>query len=133
MFLKIATEIPLQHQFNLVSKNLGKLIVLTRGEKGSVAINGDEVVECDVQKNISYITRFFPEKAKVINDDWSLVEGEFKVTDSKNPVYITSEGRNSEKSWLYVDDLLIYEAGDTIYKLNNETRVLFYNNHTVKL
>jgi fructokinase len=37
------------------SKNLGKLIVLTRGEKGSVAINGDEVVECDVQKNLKIV------------------------------------------------------------------------------
>jgi len=37
------------------SKNLRKLIVLTRGEKGSVAINGDEVVECDVQKNLKIV------------------------------------------------------------------------------
>ena len=33
------------------SKKLGKLIVLTRGEKGSVAINGDEIIECGIQKN----------------------------------------------------------------------------------
>ena len=37
------------------SKNIGKLIVLTRGEKGSVAINGDEIVECDVQKNLKIV------------------------------------------------------------------------------
>ena len=37
------------------SKNLKKLIVLTRGEKGSVAINGDEVVECGIQKNLKVI------------------------------------------------------------------------------
>jgi len=37
------------------SKNLGKLIVLTRGEKGSVAINGDKIVECDVQKNLKIV------------------------------------------------------------------------------
>ena len=37
------------------SKNLGKLIVLTRGEKGSIAINKDEIVECDVQKNIKIV------------------------------------------------------------------------------
>ena len=37
------------------SKNLGKLIVLTRGEKGSVAINGDEIVECDVKKNLKIV------------------------------------------------------------------------------
>ena len=31
------------------SKSLGKIIVLTRGEKGAVAINGDEVVECGIK------------------------------------------------------------------------------------
>jgi fructokinase len=37
------------------SKNLGKLIVLTRGKKGSVAINGNEVLECGIQKNLKII------------------------------------------------------------------------------
>ena len=37
------------------SKNLGKLFVLTRGEKGSIAINKDEIVECDVQKNLKIV------------------------------------------------------------------------------
>lgn len=37
------------------SKNLKKLIVLTRGEKGSIAINGDEVVECGIQKNLNIV------------------------------------------------------------------------------
>ncbi len=37
------------------SKNLKKLIVLTLGEKGSMAINGDEVVECGIQKNLKIV------------------------------------------------------------------------------
>ena len=37
------------------SKNLKKLIVLTLGEKGSMAINGDEVVECGIQKNLKVV------------------------------------------------------------------------------
>ena len=37
------------------SKKLGKLIVLTRGENGAIAIKGDEVVECGVQKNLKVI------------------------------------------------------------------------------
>ncbi len=37
------------------SKNLKKLIVLTRGEKGSIAINSDEVVECGIQKNLKIV------------------------------------------------------------------------------
>ena len=37
------------------SKQLKKLIVVTRGEKGAVAINGDEVVESDIQKNLKIV------------------------------------------------------------------------------
>ena len=36
-------------------KQLGKLIVVTRGKKGSIAINKDEVVECDIQKNLKIV------------------------------------------------------------------------------
>ena len=37
------------------SKNVGKLIVLTRGEKGSIAINGDEIIEFGIQKNLNIV------------------------------------------------------------------------------
>ena len=37
------------------SKQLGKLIVLTRGEKGAAAIKGEEVVECGIQKNLKIV------------------------------------------------------------------------------
>ena len=37
------------------SKQLGKLIVLTRGENGAIAIKGDEVVECGVRKNLKIV------------------------------------------------------------------------------
>ena len=37
------------------SKQLGKLIVLTRGENGAIAIKGNEVVECGVQKNLKIV------------------------------------------------------------------------------
>ena len=37
------------------SKSLGKIIVLTRGEKGAVAIRGDEVVECGIKKNLQIV------------------------------------------------------------------------------
>jgi len=36
-------------------KQLNKLVIITRGEKGSVAINGDEVVENDIQKNLKIV------------------------------------------------------------------------------
>ena len=37
------------------SKKLSKLIVLTRGKNGAVAIKGNEVVECGIQKNLHII------------------------------------------------------------------------------
>ena len=37
------------------SKTLDKIIVLTRGEKGAVAINGQEVVECGVKQNLKIV------------------------------------------------------------------------------
>ena len=37
------------------SKKLSRLIAITRGEKGSVAILGDEVVECGIQKNLKVV------------------------------------------------------------------------------
>ena len=37
------------------SKSLGKTVVVTRGEKGALAINGDEVAESDIQKNLKIV------------------------------------------------------------------------------
>ena len=37
------------------SKSLGNIIVLTRGEKGAVAINGDEVVECGIKEGLKIV------------------------------------------------------------------------------
>ena len=37
------------------SKKINKLVVITRGEKGAIAINGEEVVESGIQKNLKII------------------------------------------------------------------------------
>ena len=37
------------------SKELDKLVVVTRGDKGAIAINGNEIIECDIQKNLKII------------------------------------------------------------------------------
>ena len=37
------------------SKSLNKLIILTRGEKGAIAINGEEVVECGIKKDLKIV------------------------------------------------------------------------------
>ena len=37
------------------SKQLNKLMVITRGEKGAIAIKGEEIVECGVHKNLKIV------------------------------------------------------------------------------
>ena len=37
------------------AKEINKLIVVTRGEKGAIAINGDEIVECEIMKNLKIV------------------------------------------------------------------------------
>ena len=37
------------------SKGLKKTIVVTRGEKGAIAINGDEIVECDIKQGLKVV------------------------------------------------------------------------------
>jgi len=37
------------------SKQLNKLVIVTRGEKGAIAVNGEEVIECNIQKNLKII------------------------------------------------------------------------------
>ena len=37
------------------SQELGNIVVITRGEKGSVAIHGNEITECDSKKNLKIV------------------------------------------------------------------------------
>ena len=37
------------------SKQINKLIVVTRGEKGAVAVNGEEITESDIHKNLKIV------------------------------------------------------------------------------
>ncbi len=37
------------------SKQLDRLVVITRGEKGAVAVNGKDTIECEIQKNLNIV------------------------------------------------------------------------------
>ena len=37
------------------SKQLNKLVIITRGEKGAIAIKGSEISECDIKKNLKIV------------------------------------------------------------------------------
>ena len=43
------------HEVISFGKELGKLLVITRGEKGSIAIQKNEVVECESRKNLKIV------------------------------------------------------------------------------
>ncbi len=37
------------------SKKINKLVIITRGNKGAVAIEGENIFECDIQKNLKIV------------------------------------------------------------------------------
>lgn len=87
------------------------------------------VEEYDETNDQWYESTFFPEKAEVIFDNWSLVEAVFKVKDPNNRIYIVSKGKDNSKASLHVDDILIKEKGIDIYMLYKNDKSLFFNNH----
>lgn len=88
------------------------------------------IEEFDEKNNKWYSTTIFPEYSETIYGDWTLVEGTFKVRDTKNKIYIVSKGKENSKAKLYADDLLIKEKSNMIYRVDSS--FLFYNNHQVK-
>lgn len=91
------------------------------------------VEEYDEANDSWHITTTFPESSEVIYGNWSLVEMKFTVRDPSNWVYIVSKGNDNPKAPLYLDDLLIREAGVDVYKLEERDlgTVLFRNNHEI--
>ena len=58
MAIKLNKKNPIAKDFEEVvnfSKKLNRLVVITRGEKGAVAINGDEIFESGIQKNLKIV------------------------------------------------------------------------------
>ncbi len=89
------------------------------------------IEEYDEANNKWFSTIIFPEKSEVINGNWSLIEGVFKVQNSKNKIYIVTKGKENSKANFHADDLLIKQKGVDIYKFENDSS-LFYNNHRIK-
>lgn len=91
------------------------------------------VEEYDPIKDQWYTTTFFPEQAEVINEDWSLVEGSFKIRNPRNQIAIVTKGKENSKAKFHADDLLIRSKNVEIYRYEDQyTNRLFYNNHSIK-
>ena len=92
------------------------------------------IEEYDEVNDSWYSTTFFPEQSEVISDNWSLIEGVFKVNSSKNLIYIVSKGKEDSKALLHADDLLIKEKGIDVYKIEDkDSSLLFFNNHRINI
>lgn len=74
-------------------------------------------------------TVYLPEQSEVINGNWSLVEGSFKVKNPKSKIYIVTKGTDEEYQAFFADDLLVTEKGVDVYSLSDSA--LFFNNHNV--
>ncbi len=91
------------------------------------------VLEYDAQNN-KWIELFcLPEYCGIIKDNWSLVELDFKIKNTNNSVSIVVKAK---QEILYVDELLIREKNNAIYKVlkknsDNKTLELFKNNHQI--
>jgi len=91
------------------------------------------VEEYDEVNNKWYSTTFFPEHAEVIYNNWSLIEGTFKVKNPKNKIFIVSKGGENTKARLHIDDLLIKEKNIEVYKFDEPSNSLFFNNHYISM
>ncbi|MFZ6053067.1 hypothetical protein [Halocola ammonii] len=91
------------------------------------------IEEYDEQQDEWHSTTFFPVNAEVINGNWSLVEGTFSVQNPQSRVYIVTKGKENSKATLHVDELLIKDKGVEVYRLDETTNTLFYNNHRIEV
>jgi hypothetical protein len=89
------------------------------------------VEEYDEETNTWASTTYFPEQSEVINGDWSLAGGSFKIKKPGNRIFIVTKGKNDAKEPLFIDDLLIRESGVDVFGINENDKKLFYNNHDI--
>ena len=76
-----------------------------------------------------------PRNSQTIDGSWSLVEFEFTITNPKAEYRLLLIGNKRSDKTIIADDLLIYEEGNLIYRMEEEggKRFLFKNNHKIPL
>ena len=91
------------------------------------------VEEYDPVEDTWHNTTFFPDLAETVTEEWSLVEGTFKVKNPANTIAIVTKGKKNAKARLHADDLLIVKKDTEVYRMDSINGTLFYNNHYIKL
>ncbi len=76
-----------------------------------------------------------PMETEIIDGDWALTEINFKLKSKANELMLVSNGTGYEDSKIFVDEILIKETDDNIYKIISQTDsvtdALFMNNHYI--
>ncbi|MBI5219706.1 MAG: hypothetical protein HY958_12325 [Bacteroidia bacterium] len=74
-------------------------------------------------------------ESEVINGNWSLIELTFSVQNPANEISLVSIGKEESKGKIYLDNLLIREKGQDVFKIlkkeNEKIKELFKNNHSI--
>ncbi len=93
------------------------------------------IEEYDMKADKWTVKFCLPEQSEVINEDWSLVEFRFSVSNTNSYVYVKTKGKELDKVKYYLDDLLVREKDNDVYKIINESdgriNELFKNNHRI--
>lgn len=89
--------------------------------------------EYDEKNGSWHSTTCFPETSQTLYNNWSLVEFSFRIKNSGNKVFLKTIGKKDSKASLHIDDILIRDCNNVIYKETEDKGVksLFYNNHCV--
>ena len=90
------------------------------------------VEEHDSDSDQVYTTTIFPEHSEVINGNWSLIEGVFKIKNPNNTLKVITVGKNNSKATFHADELLIKEKGIDVYKMSVDSSFIMYNNHRIR-
>ncbi len=88
------------------------------------------VEEYNENQNTWKSTTFFPEQCETINGEWSMAEFDFTVEDAGNQISLVSIGKEYERQPLFVDELFIMESDADVYRFDENSGTMFYNNHT---
>jgi hypothetical protein len=102
---------------------------------GQDQANGLFLVQENDNGKISWGEFANPRNSQTIDGNWSLVELPFKIKNKNASYKLLFASTPKADKTIYIDDLLIYKAGNEIYKLEEEgdNIYLFKNNHKIKL
>jgi len=93
------------------------------------------VEEFGAVNNQYFVTFVLPEQSESIDGNWSLVEIDFRVQNSKNYLAIKLKGKETDHAVFHLDDLLVRKKSTDVYRIEakaglEKTR-LFKNNHRI--